>query len=102
MPDRNQARTAWVRPFPTSEERAREIQEVERTDRQMRRYAYARFGLEYLTWFAVGLAMMFWSFHTMDAGVGQLFFWGGMIVGDGGMLLVLVRLQVYFDENGLR
>lgn len=68
----------------------------------MRRYAYTRFGTEYLCWFALGLAMMFWSFHILDAGVAGLFFWGGMIVGDGGMLLVLVRIQRHFDEHGLR
>lgn len=93
---------AWVRPLPTSEERAREIEELERLDRAMRRYAYARFGFEYSIWFLIGIAMMFLAFHVSDAETGNLWFWGGMIVGDGGMLAVLVRVQRYFDQNGLR
>ncbi|HEV7839562.1 MAG TPA: hypothetical protein VGO75_15945, partial [Gemmatimonadaceae bacterium] len=93
MPETIGVRHPWVRPVPTSEQRAREIEELEHADRQMRRHAYARFGLEYLIWFALGLAMMFWSFRTGDARIANPLFWGGMIVGDAGMLMVLVRLQ---------
>ena len=94
--------SAWVRPSPTSEQRARDIEDLERADLQMRRYAYLRFGLEYLLWFAIGIAMMFWCFHVPDPETGNLWFWGGMIVGDGGMLMVLVRLQRHFEAHGLR
>jgi hypothetical protein len=100
MPDATHP--AWVRPLPTSEQRAQEIEELERADRAMRRYAYARFGFEYLVWFVIGVAMMFWSFRLSDGQTANLWFWGGMIVGDTGMLTVLVRVQRYFDENGLR
>ena len=102
MPEAAGATRAWVRPLPTSEERAREVEELERQDRALRRYAHTRFGLEYLVWFVVGIGMLFWSFHLSDRETGNLWFWGGMIVGDGGMLAVLVRVQRYFDDNGLR
>ena len=102
MPEPVGAHRAWVRPPPTSEERALEIEELEREDREMRHRAYLRFGVEYLVWLVVGLGMMYWSFLTWDPRLADPLFWGGMIVGDGGMLLVLVRLQRHFEEHGLR
>lgn len=102
MPESVRPSSAWVRPLPTSEARAREIEELERADRAMRHYAYARFGIEYFFWFVVGVSMLFLSFRLSDAETGNLWFWGGMIVGDAGMLTVVVRVQRFFDQNGLR
>ncbi|HWL39247.1 MAG TPA: hypothetical protein VNO75_03335 [Gemmatimonadaceae bacterium] len=75
----------------TLEERALELEQIERDDRADRRAAFLRDGAEYLLWFVSGLLLMGWSFHTTDTRYAELAFWGGMLVGDGGMLLVLVR-----------
>ena len=82
------------------EDRARAVEQVEADDRAARRYAWRRYGGEYLLWFAIGILLMFWSFHTTDSRA-ELGLWSGILIGDAGMLSVLVRLQLHSEKHGL-
>ena len=102
MPHHAASAEVWRQPAPTLEERALEIEDVERADRATRRRAWIRYGSEYLCWFLVSISMMFWAFHTTDSRHAESALWGGILVGDAGMLSVLVRLQLYSEKFGLR
>lgn len=90
----------WHRPPLTQEERALELEQIEKADRTAWRAAFLRDAAEYLVWFVAGLLLMGWSFRTTDSRYAELAFWGGMLVGDGGMLFVLVRRQRRSIEKG--
>ncbi|HEX9220241.1 MAG TPA: hypothetical protein VF858_07120 [Gemmatimonadaceae bacterium] len=62
---------------------------------------YLRYGPEYLLWFVVGGFLLFWSFHTTDSRYGDLAFWGGIGLGDGGMLMALLRARKEAERCGL-
>jgi hypothetical protein len=91
----------WQRPKPTIEQRALELEQLERDTRSQKRSLYLRYGLEYLLWLVVGLFLMFWSFHTTDSRYARLAFWGGIGVGDGGMLMALIRARHEAERCGL-
>jgi hypothetical protein len=91
----------WQRPKLTLEERALEIERFERETRRQKTALYLRYGTEYTIWLVVGLFLMYWSFHTTDTRYAGLTFWGGIGVGDGGMLLALVRARREAERCGL-
>jgi hypothetical protein len=91
----------WQRPRPTPDERALELEEFERSRRASTRYLYLRYGFEYLIWLIVGLFLMYWSFHTTDTRYAGLAFWGGIGLGDAGMLLTLIRARNEAERCGL-
>jgi hypothetical protein len=91
----------WQRPKLTIEERALEIEELERAIRTQTRFLYLRYGSEYLVWLLVGLYLLFWSFHTTDSRYAGLSFWGGIGLGDAGMLWTLVRARHDAERRGL-
>lgn len=93
--------SVWQRTRPTPEERALEVEEFERYYRASTRHLYLRYGFEYLVWFVVGLFLMFWSFHTTDTRYADLAFWGAIGLGDGGMLLTLIRARNEAERCGL-
>lgn len=88
------------RPPPISEERALELERIEKADIAARRAALLRDVAEYVFWLGAGLLLMGWSFHTIDSRYAELAFWAGMILGDGGMLMVLVRRQARSLDRG--
>ena len=83
------------------EERALGIEAVEKAYAAARRYAWIRFGSEYLVWFTIGIALMFLAFHTTDIRYAKMYLSSGILIGNAGMLLVLVRLQRYAEHHGL-
>ena len=91
----------WHRPKPTIEERAQELERWERETRRQKRALYLRYGTEYAVWFVIGLFLLFWSFHTTDSRYAKLALWGGIGVGDGGMLLALIRARKEAERCGL-
>ena len=93
--------SVWQRTRPTIEERALEVEDFERYHRASVRRLYLRYGFEYLVWLVVGLFLMFWSFHTTDTRYAGLAFWGGIGLGDGGMLLTLIRARNEAERCGL-
>jgi len=91
----------WTRPKLTPEERALEIEQLETENRAQTRRLYLRYGAEYAVWFVVGLYLLYWSMHTTDARYATLAFWGGLGVGDAGMLWTLIRARHDADKRGL-
>ena len=93
--------SVWQKPRPTPDERAQELEEFEKVRRASMRSIYLRYGAEYMVWFIVGLFLMFWSFHTTDTRYAGIAFWGGIGLGDGGMLMALVRGRNEMERCGL-
>ena len=85
----------------TLDERALELEQFERARRVGMRYIYLRYGFEYVVWFIVGLYLLFWSFHTTDTRYAGLAFWGGIGLGDAGMLFALIRGRGEAERCGL-
>ena len=95
------AASVWRRPRPTPDERGLELEAFEKSRRASTRYLYLRYGPEYLVWFVVGLYLMFWSFHTTHTRYAALAFWGGIGLGDAGMLYTLIRAHKEAERCGL-
>jgi len=91
----------WHRPAETMEDRAREIELFEKEQRSQKRALYLRYGAEYLLWFAVGGFLLFWSFHTTDPRYAKLAFWSGIGLGDGGMLMAMIRGRQEGERRGI-
>jgi hypothetical protein len=101
VPDESLSGKLWQRPKLTIEERALEIEELERAIRTQTRFLYLRYGSEYLVWLLVGLYLLFWSFHATDSRYAGLSFWGGIGLGDAGMLWTLIRARHDAERRGL-
>jgi hypothetical protein len=101
LTDSPAAAPLWHRPPVTIEERALELEQFENETRSQKRSLYLRFGCEYVVWFFVGLSFMFWSFRTTDSRYAGLFFFGGIGLGDAGMLLTLIRARKEAERCGL-
>ena len=91
----------WTRPKQTPEERALEIEQFEKEVRAQTRYLYLRYGSEYIVWLVVGLFLTGWSLHTTDTRYAGLAFWGGIGLGDAGMLWTLIRARQDAEKLGL-
>ncbi len=91
----------WKRSPLSLEERALEIERQEAELRRMTRSLYVRYGFEYVAWLAIGLFLLFWSFRTNDTRYAGLCFWGGIGLGDAGMLMTLIRARKEADKCGL-
>jgi hypothetical protein len=48
----------------------------------------------------IGLALMGWSLHTANQRWAGTAFWGGLLVGHGGITVVLARLYRTGEESG--
>jgi hypothetical protein len=101
LPDSPAAAPLWQRCALTLEERALELEQFEKAMRSQKRSLYLRFGFEYVVWFFVGLSLMFWSFRTTDSRYAELFFFGGIGLGDAGMLMTLIRARKEAERCGL-
>ncbi len=51
-------------------------------------------------WCAIGLFFLAWSFHTTDEMLGRAAFWGGLGVGNGGMIFTLLRYYRKGEDRG--
>ena len=52
-------------------------------------------------WSALGMYLVGWSFHTTDMLRGEVAFWAGLGVGDGGALFTLVAAMRAAERRGL-
>jgi len=102
MPDQPSLRVhPWQRRPLTLEERAIELEQFERELQKQKRLLYLRYGFEYAVWFIVGIFLLGWSLHTADTRYARLAFWGGIGLGDAGMLWALVRARNEAERLGL-
>ena len=72
------------------EEMGRRNAAAERDAQRQDRWSLGAAGLACLGWCAAGLFLIGWSLHTTDTHMGRVSFWGGLLVGNGGILYTLL------------
>ncbi|MES2176320.1 MAG: hypothetical protein V4550_00535 [Gemmatimonadota bacterium] len=82
-------RTPFLRQSPA--ERAAELLANERETERMARRLLIQTLLGCAICSALGILLVSWAVHTTDAGWAEIAFWGGLLVGDGGMMFLLLR-----------
>ena len=80
--------TRPVLPIPA--ERAADLEALERSVRRQIRWVYARAVALCLLSMLVALAAIGWSFHSTDEESAQIAFWGGLIIGNVGIMWTLL------------
>jgi hypothetical protein len=78
--------------------REREAAELEAN--RARRRDLVRAGALCVVWMLVGVYLLGWSVHTTDERYGWLAFYGGLIVGNGGMVFTLLAAYRRGEERG--
>jgi hypothetical protein len=86
--------------IPSREERARDRLVADRLATRDARLALFRAAAECWFWGLLGLACLAWSFHTGDEKSGQVAFWGGLVIGNSGLLFALTRHYNKAKERG--
>jgi hypothetical protein len=87
-------------PLQTDEDRAKELLETERAVRRDMRWVYGRAIVSVFLSLAFGLWMIGWSVHSTDQKVAPMFFWAGLLVGNGGILVTMVITWIRALEEG--
>ena len=75
----------------TNEARARELEESEREMARASRRLLCETLLGCVVCCALGLFLVSWAVHTTDATLGAISFWSGLLLGDVGMITLLMR-----------
>lgn len=75
------------------------LAEQREADRVTRR-EYVRAILRCFLWMTVGIALLSWSVHTTDLAHGLAAFWGGLIVGNGGICYTLIDAYLRGERRG--
>jgi hypothetical protein len=86
--------------IPSREERARDRLEADRLATRDARLALLRAAAECWFWCLLGLACLAWSLHTADYRSGLVAFWGGLVIGNSGLLFTLTRHYNRAKERG--
>lgn len=90
--------TARVTRRPSPEERAARLLADERDDARAHRRAVGRTLLACLGWAVVGLGGMAWGMHSADPRRAGAAFWAGLLLGDVGLFVTLVRAYQRSEE----
>jgi hypothetical protein len=64
------------------------------------RRALAFTALLCLVWTALGLALVLYSFHVQEPTMGRLAFWGGLGVGNGGVVFTILEAYRRGEKRG--
>lgn len=78
--------------------RAREAAELEAE--RVRRLDTIRTGALCVMWMLIGLYLLGWSMHTTDDRYAAPAFYAGVIVGNGGIILTLLRAYRRGEQRG--
>lgn len=78
--------------------RAREAAEIE-ADR-IRRRDMIRTGAACVMWMLLGLYLLGWSMHTTDDRYARAAFYGGVIIGNAGIIFTLLRAYRRGEQRG--
>lgn len=65
-----------------------------------RRRDYLRSAVSCIAWSAVGLYGIAWSAHTTDVPLGQAAFFGGLGIGNGGIIFTLLAAYRRGEQRG--
>ena len=83
------ASRARVSRIPSPAERAAENAAFEKQAERDRFRDLVRVCAECIAWCSVGLCLLGWSVHARDVGWGRIAFYGGLVVGNSGILVSL-------------
>jgi hypothetical protein len=87
-------------PQPLQDELSvRRAEESERAGRD-RAHAVVRAALACVGWALAGLFCLAWSAHTTDVKLGRIAFWGGLLIGNGGVMFTLIRASLRGERRG--
>lgn len=86
--------------IPTPEERAARHLEADRLATRDERWSAFRTLVECWVWCAIGVGILALGMHTDDEKLGRIYFWGGIVVGNSGMLWTLIRHYQRGDARG--
>lgn len=86
--------------LPTPAERAANLAALEKTVRREIRWAYARAVFLCIVSAAIALGATAWSVHTTDEASGQIAFWGGLLVGNAGIMWTLFATYARAVKEG--
>lgn len=65
-----------------------------------RRRDFLRSSVACIAWSAVGLCCIAWSMHTTDAALGRAAFYGGLGVGNGGIIFTILAAYRRGERRG--
>ena len=82
------------------EEMARVRDAAETEAERARRWELVRAAILCLVWMLLGLYLLGWSFHTDDYLYGRIAFFGGVIVGNGGIIFTLMNTYRRLEKRG--
>ncbi len=68
-------------------------------DRERRRL-WLRTAILCVVWPLLGLWLLAWSLHTTNLMYGQVAFWAGLGIGDGGTLFTLIHAWLESERRG--
>ena len=82
------------------EEMAHRRETAEREAQRAVRREMLRAGLLCVAWMLLGLYLLGWSVHTTDEQYGRMAFYGGLVVGNGGILYTLLSSYRRIEKRG--
>jgi hypothetical protein len=65
-------------------------------------WAYIATALACVGWAGAGIFLLMWSAHTTSATYGRIAFYGGLVVGNGGVLFTLIAAYLRGEQRGDR
>jgi hypothetical protein len=78
---------------------ARHAREAGDADRDRRR-DHVRTALQCLGWCALGVYCLAWALHTSDERLGEVFFFLGLAIGNGGIIFTLLAAYRRGERRG--
>jgi hypothetical protein len=88
-------------PIPSREERAQTALAAERQASRDELWLMLRTLLLCALWSAIGIYCIGWSLHTSSKALGRIAFWGGILVGNAGILGTLIHTWRTSEDRGL-
>jgi hypothetical protein len=82
------------------EEMAERREVAEREAERARRRELTRAALLCVGWMLLGLYFLAWSMHTDSYDYGRIAFYGGLIVGNGGIVYTLLETYRRLEKRG--
>lgn len=82
------------------EEMGRRRELAEREAERARRRELVRAGALCIGWMLLGLYLLGWSVHTTDYLYGRIAFFGGLIVGNAGIVITLLASYRRLEKRG--
>ena len=90
----------WVVPILSPEERAAQLLAAESAAGRDRWRDHARTAASCVGWLVLGLFLVAWAVHTTNQRWAGSAFWGGLVIGNSGLLMTLVAAYRRGEKRG--